>query len=396
MGKAGDTELVNFQKIIDQLNVECRTKQTQVAGPPPEQLFVDGRTVKYFADEVRTIIDVVLHSNPLQKSVDLRPPPGSNPLVVLLVKAALEDQRTRDTIRRIAEGRPTPKDGQDLKDTLDKLYRDMKAPQRNPPQQIQQAQSTTGGNNSVANGQNRLPLQQPGQGPQTPNPQALRSKGPPPAPKPEISAIVLDFGTGDRYLFPKFSILDYVSAPPGQQVVVSFLLVRKGSFTDYGGDPELDYYQPVTIRMSTSQGRALDNLSRAVAPRDEVVRYMDDVMDNMTRSEFLLIAMRLPRITNIETPGPEKKEKEVEKPRTSSTTDDPNQTKRNSSTPNGGTPDPSSVAKPPAVLWTTPKEPAKAVEPSRAVNLRQQAEEETQVQYQRLIQSVTAKTTEAV
>jgi len=34
-----------------------------------------------------------------------------------------------------------------------------------------------------------------------------------------------------------------------------------------------------------------------VAPAEEVRRYMDDVMDNMTRAEYVLLAMRLPKDT---------------------------------------------------------------------------------------------------
>lgn len=128
-----------------------------------------------------------------------------------------------------------------------------------------------------------------------PQPQALRSKGPVASSKPDISGIVFDFsgGSGDRFLFPKFSILEYL---PHGQVIASFLIVRKGSASDSPAyDPELDYYQPITIRLYAHQGRQLDALQKVVAPPDEVRRYMDDIMDNMTRAEYVLLAMRLPR-----------------------------------------------------------------------------------------------------
>lgn len=128
-----------------------------------------------------------------------------------------------------------------------------------------------------------------------PQPQALRSKGPV-APKPDISAVVFEFvgGNGDRYLFPKYSILEYL---PGGQVIASFLIVRKGSAADARCyDPSLDYYQPVTIRLWTNgSGKQLESLAKVVKPPEEVRRYMDDVMDNMTRAEYVLLAMRLPR-----------------------------------------------------------------------------------------------------
>lgn len=93
-------------------------------------------------------------------------------------------------------------------------------------------------------------------------------------------------------MFPKYSILEY-SGP--SQVIASFLIVRKGSQSEYGGDPALDYYQPVTIRVHSHSGKQLELLARVVAPEEEVRRYMDDIMDNMTRAEYVLLAMQLPR-----------------------------------------------------------------------------------------------------
>ncbi|KJZ78155.1 hypothetical protein HIM_02193 [Hirsutella minnesotensis 3608] len=288
VGQAREGELARFQKIIDQLNIECRQRNNQ-PGPSADKLLVDGRTVKYFADEVKTILDIVLASNPNQKSTELRPPAGSDALVVLLVKTALEDQRTKDIIRRIAEGRPGATDAQDLKEILDRLHRDAKTvPKGPPPAQSQPKQSTP---NGVSNSHGKAASTPAQQG----NAQALRSKGPAPAARPDISAVVFDFGSGDRYLFPKYSILEFLPTKSGQQVIASFLIVRKGSISEYGGDPNLDYYQPITIRLSTNSGRHLENLARVVAPQDEVRRYMDNVMDNMTRAEYVLLAMQLPR-----------------------------------------------------------------------------------------------------
>lgn len=233
VGQAKEGELAHFQKIIDQLNAEYKRKGGQ-QGPSADRLLVDGRTVKYFADEVRTILDIVLASNPNQKSTELRPPPGSDPLVVLLVKTALEDQRTRDMIRRIAEGRPGFTDATDLKEILDRLHRDAKT----IPQGIgaQPPAKQVAPNGAVPNGPQAKPHQPQMQ---APNPQTLRSKGPPASNRPDVAAVVLDFGTGDRYLFPKYSILEYLPTTSGQQVLASFLIVRKGSISEYGGDRNL-------------------------------------------------------------------------------------------------------------------------------------------------------------
>ncbi|KAM0287029.1 hypothetical protein ACHAQH_000714 [Verticillium albo-atrum] len=289
-GEAKQDELTNFQRIIDQITAEYKKKGGQ-QGPSADRLIVDGKTVKYFADEVRTILDIVLATNPQQKSHELLPPPGSDLLVVALVKKALDDIKTRTMIRRIADNQPGFTDTTDLKAILDKLHKALHAapPPQLQVQQIQPLQPTP-----PTNGQLQKVAPAPGSTTHPPQ-QALRSKGPPPAAKPDISGIALEFagGNGDRYLFPKFSILEYL--PGGQQVVASFLIVRKGSQLEYGGDAKLDYYQPVTIRLFTQTGRQLDHLNRVVAPPEEVKRYMVDVMDNMTRAEYVLLAMRLPR-----------------------------------------------------------------------------------------------------
>jgi hypothetical protein len=365
VGQAKDGELAQFQKIIDQLNAECKRKAAQQA-PRADQLMVDGRTVKYFADEVRMILDIVLSSNPHQKANELIPPPKSDPLVVLLVKKALDDSKTGEMVRRVAAGHPLINDPSELKDMLDKLHREIRPL---PAKQPSAAPATPVSRQPVANGAPNGHAKA-----STPNSQALRSKGPPPpAPKPDISAVVFDFGSGDRYLFPKFSILEYLHAGPGQQVVASFLIVRKGSTSEYGGDPKLDYYQPITVRFSTATGRHLDNLARVVAPQDEVRRYMNDVMDNMTRAEYVLLAMQLPRPS---------KDGELD--------GGDDQVKTRNSTPKAdGDAEQTTASNKPSVLWGN----STAVPTSRRARLAaaSDAEDEEEMRYHKLIKSVTSR-----
>lgn len=289
-GEAKHEELTNFQKIIDHITYEYRKKGGQ-HGPSADRLIVDGKTVQYFADEVHNILGIVTSSNPRIKSSDLVPPPGSDRLVVALVKAALDDPKLDGIISRTAAHKPTYNDTTDLKATLDRLHKALQTapPQPSTPKPIQQSLPNT------PNGVAHANAPTPGHAIPHPPQQALRSKGPPPVAKPEITAIVLEFagGNGDRYMFPKFSIIEYVHG--AHQAIASFLIVRKGSQLEYGGDAKLDYYQPVTIRLSAPTGRHLEHLHRVVAPQDEVVRYMDDIMDNMTRAEYVVLAMRLPR-----------------------------------------------------------------------------------------------------
>ncbi|KAK4445533.1 hypothetical protein QBC34DRAFT_162877 [Podospora aff. communis PSN243] len=309
-GDAAKHELERFQAIIDAITAESKRKGSAALGLSADRLHVieDGRTVRYFADEVRAILDIVLSSNPTQTSADLRPPEGSDPLVVALVKAALDDIKTSERVRRIASNKPLFSDSMELKVILDRLQASLSKEKgrQERPQPSQLATSAGAAKPSgPLNGSDAAPsptatpttAQQP-----TPQ-QGLRSKGPPkpPQPKSDVVAVCMEFfsGSGDRFLFPKFSVLEALPSPAGQggtQVVASFLIVRKGSMAEYpAADPELDYYQPVTIRIWAPTGRFLDHLFRVVAPQEDVRRYMDDIMDNMTRAEYVLLAMRLPR-----------------------------------------------------------------------------------------------------
>lgn len=304
-GNAPKDELARFQAIIDQITAESK-KKAVTQGPSAERLFVDGKTVRYFADEVDTILSIVLRTNPKQTSAHLSVPPNSNPLVVELVKAALDDTAILERVRRIAKNVPEGSDTTDLKDTIERLK-----------SQLEQRPPSSAGSSKVAgttNGSSNPTV--PFSNPPAPQ-QALRSKGPPPVVKPDVSAVVFEFagGNGDRYLFPKFSIVEQVQATTGPHVIASFLIVRKGSASEYGCDPTLDYYQPITVRITSSQPKYLEYFPRVVVPQDEARRYMEDIMDNMTRAEYVLLAMRLPKPEKEpkdDGQGPEKANKALE------------------------------------------------------------------------------------
>ena len=124
--------------------------------------------------------------------------------------------------------------------------------------------------------------------------------------KQDLSAIVFDLGgSGDRFLFPRFSILEYLAG--GTQVIASFLVIRKGSeAVSKGYKDTTSYYQPVTIRLTASHARVLEPLSRVIAPADEVRRYMNNVFDTMSPAKKVFLAARLPR--SIDSAIPEKGE----------------------------------------------------------------------------------------
>ncbi len=231
------------------------------------------------------------------------PAKSSDPVIQMLAERAATDQDLKALMRIVADGKASAEELKKFQAHIDELTKMLHArqaaaapspnPTHPPPTPNGVRQPSTAVPNArpqaspVTNGRPDYPTQ--------PQPQALRSKGPLPPSKPDITAVVFEFigGSGDRYLFPKYSILEYL---PGGQVIASFLIVRKGSSADSKKyDPAIDYYQPITIRLYTHQGRQLDSLAKVVAPQEEVRKYMDDIMDNMTRAEYVLLAMRLPR-----------------------------------------------------------------------------------------------------
>ncbi|TVY39389.1 hypothetical protein LSUB1_G004326 [Lachnellula subtilissima] len=245
---------------------------------------------------------------------------SKDPVIQMLAERASTDPDLKALMRIVANGQASAdelKRFQSHIDDLTRLQKSRQVPSQPPPPTNQPPPPAVPKVNGQPQGRPpaqsptpalppavRTPAPAPSPAPSYQSqPQALRSKGPLPS-KPDISGVVFEFtgGTGDRYLFPKFSILEYL---PQGQVIASFLIVRKGSTSDSPAyDPALDYYQPITIRLYAHQGRQLEALQKIVAPADEVRRYMDDIMDNMTRAEYVLLAMRLPK--EAEQPSPEK------------------------------------------------------------------------------------------
>ncbi|KAK0611799.1 hypothetical protein B0T14DRAFT_465234 [Immersiella caudata] len=398
-GDAAKHELERFQAIIDAITAESKQRKGSAAGAPigltADRLNVinDGRTVRYFADEVRAILDIVLSSNPTQTSDGLRPPEGSDPLVVALVKAALDDTKTSERVRRIASNKPLFSDAMELKVILDRLEASLpkeKDQQKRPqPAQLATPVSAAKPGGSLNGDAAPSPTATPTTAQQPAPQQGLRSKGPPkpPQPKSDVVAICMEFfsGSGDRFLFPKFSILEPLPTPGGQgtQLVASFLIVRKGSMAEYpAADPELDYYQPVTVRIWAPTGRFLDHLFRVVAPQEDAQRYMDDIMDNMTRAEYILLAMRLPRADGKDGEDDQSEEKEKDKAPTV------NGAKQGETEPTSHSG--ASQQLPPSVLWGTSKPAKPAAQPRRRLYAGF-ADDDDDEQYRSFVTSIARK-----
>jgi hypothetical protein len=239
------------------------------------------------------------------------PAKSSDPVIQMLAERAATDQELKALMRIVADGAASSAELLKFQGHIDELTKLLKARQQAAPPPPPQSSNHPIPGPPLATGRPLPPAQPqvqtiPHNRPmqpspvqhspyQPPQPQALRSKGPLPQHKPDITDICFEFvgGSGDRFLFPKYSILEF---GPGGSIIASFLIVRKGSSADAKSyDPALDYYQPVTIRLYAHQGRQLENLQKVVAPREEVCKYMDDIMDNMTRAEYVLLAMQLPR-----------------------------------------------------------------------------------------------------
>ena len=116
----------------------------------------------------------------------------------------------------------------------------------------------------------------------------------------DINGVVFDFGgTGDRFSIPRFSILEYLYG--GTQVIISFIVIRPGNTAASGNyKGTMNYYQPVTIRLTTLHPKILEPLARVVATPDEVRSYMNNYFDRLSPAETVYLATRLPRAAGTE------------------------------------------------------------------------------------------------
>ncbi|RPB27415.1 hypothetical protein L211DRAFT_543573 [Terfezia boudieri ATCC MYA-4762] len=120
------------------------------------------------------------------------------------------------------------------------------------------------------------------------------------APAPSVpkivnySAIVFEFvqsDHGDRFAFPKNSILEY--RDHGCEVLASFLILKTAKIS---GGEDVEYYEPVTVYLRSQNAKTLEHLQRMV-PHPEVVRtYMTDVMSKRQRAPKSWPVYKLKRV----------------------------------------------------------------------------------------------------
>ncbi|KAI0995072.1 hypothetical protein K3495_g13109 [Podosphaera aphanis] len=211
------------------------------------------------------------------------PGPTSNPVIQMLAERAATDSELKDLMKIVANNKATADQVEKFQGYIEKYTLIEKARQTKAPD-VTPINSKTDAFEAIPSSQSQ------------PHLQILRNKNALGTNKQETTGVALEFsgGNGDRYSFPKYSILEI---PPGSnQVIASFLIIRKGSDAEaHTYDSNLDYYQPITIRIYAHQSRQIEALQKAVKPPDEVRRWMNKVMDECQRAEYVLLAMRLPR-----------------------------------------------------------------------------------------------------
>ncbi|KAG0640332.1 hypothetical protein HOY80DRAFT_959284 [Tuber brumale] len=113
----------------------------------------------------------------------------------------------------------------------------------------------------------------------------------PQPPKQEITSVVFEFvdpySQGDRFLFPKHAILEYLKG--GTVVRASFLLVRKPV------DDLDEYYQPMTVVLESATPKPLEILQRVVASAEITLKHMEEIMASKKRAEDTFLVFRLRR-----------------------------------------------------------------------------------------------------
>jgi hypothetical protein len=127
---------------------------------------------------------------------------------------------------------------------------------------------------------------------------SMMTSTPKPRAAPAIAPlhVLIQFGENatDRFLFPKYSILEYL--PGLTSMLCSFVVVRRGSEAADPSlyDPKLEYWESITIKL-TSDVQTLSTLGRYVATADEARVHMLATMDRCESMDDVYLALRLPR-----------------------------------------------------------------------------------------------------
>jgi hypothetical protein len=131
-------------------------------------------------------------------------------------------------------------------------------------------------------------------------PQQQTYAPPPPQEYPVILQFTTPGATEDRFLFPRYSILERLSP---HHWLASFIITRRGSqaidaSNGIGGalDPMKEYWQPVTMMLEVKVGleELPGHVRRWVKPADEVRKHMEETMARCEQAPMGFLALRLP------------------------------------------------------------------------------------------------------
>ncbi|KAI4143443.1 MAG: hypothetical protein LQ341_002928 [Variospora aurantia] len=285
-------------------------------GSPPCQLGIPPRRPV----EQNQLGDIAIH-NDAQATVDESEKP-TDPVIQMLATRAASDHKLKALMKIVASGHASQDQLREFQNHIDELNRlikcrdnstrpDMDQQTRAPPSQSQIYSASSSppplpqppvplssklytalpSASIHIKSEPQIQAQPPSNIAQLPRPQSAVTM----PYKPEVTSMVFEFSSsGDRYLFPRFSILEFLHG--GTQVLASFLIIRKGSAATCAEyNKTTTYYQPVTIRLSTSNPKLFEPLVRVVAPPEEVTKYMNGIFDKMSPAHPAHLVTRLPR-----------------------------------------------------------------------------------------------------
>lgn len=252
-----------------------------------------------------------VHPSPQQVQPPAVPPAPvrPDPVIQMLAMKAAHDANLKALMRIVASGRATVEELRIFQGHIDSLQ-----PALQEMARAQAAQGPPGPGQPPPLSMQPMPVQQPS--PRTPQysqhrppqqqqyspyqqrPTSYAHQTParafPPTPRYQIVTLVFEFAhahsQGDRFLFPRHSILEYAS--DGKSLKASFILTRKPL------DDTQEYYQPMTVMLESPVPRVLELFRRVVADPETTRTYMKEIMSRLKRVEDSFLAFRLRRDAN--------------------------------------------------------------------------------------------------
>jgi len=286
---------------------------------------------------------------PVRNSQPPTPPAASksntDPVIQMLAARAATDARLKDLMKVVATSTANAEQLKEFQGHIDefnaiikKQEADRVAWERNKPKSAKDTQpaaspaqldgaadtKSSGASVAIHPSGYSLPHQSVRPPPPGPRPTApplmapyLAYPHPPPRPEALVKHIVLEFtgaasstqsASQDRWLFPEHAVLELIYGK--NEMVCSYLIERKGleilaaqgKPTDEEGGPqqnkwksEVEYYEPVTMRIVASQHKVIETIARSAKSLPAVQGYMKEVMEKKTRAPHEFLVHRLPR-----------------------------------------------------------------------------------------------------